>query len=77
MLNLQPSIFNLYQATVTIAQESEVVRERIIVYASPIAIDKSTDQQEESALRLMEIGDEDVHNAIFESWCDDNLSGRM
>ena len=49
----------------------------VVIYTSPFTLHKGTDEQEQCALRLMEIGDEDIDDMILEAWGDDNLCGRM
>ena len=46
----------------------------IVINMSPVAIDKRTDEQEQRALRLMEIGDESFNDFIFVAWGNDDLS---
>jgi len=49
----------------------------IVVDGAPVATDKGTDQQQESALRLMEVGDEHLYDFILVTRNDDDLRGRM
>ena len=44
------------QAAVAVAEETEVVGEGVVVYASPVAMDEGGDEQEQGALRLVEVG---------------------
>ena len=53
--------------TVTIAEEAETVPERIVIYRLPVAADKRGNQQEQSALGLMKIGNQSLHDAETES----------
>ena len=45
----------------------------IIVYLFPVALHKSRDEQQEGALRLVEVGDYLFYNLIFVARGDDNL----
>ena len=65
------------QRTVSIAQEAEVMSQRIIIYSPPVSMQESTYEQEQCALRLMEIGDEHIHNLIFIARHNDYLRGEM
>ena len=45
----------------------------VVIYLVPVTLDKGTDQQEKCRLRLMEIGDEHLHDMISISWRNDDL----
>ena len=47
--------------------------EGIVVDAAPVAMNEGADQKQQGALRLVEIGDEHLHNLVFITWGDDNL----
>ena len=49
------------QRAVAIAEETEVVRQGIVVDSAPIAVHKRTHKQEQRALRLVEIGHQRLH----------------
>ena len=51
--------------------------QRIVVYASPVAIHKSTHKQKQRALRLMKVGYQHFYNLIFVSGCDNYLCTAM
>ena len=51
--------------------------QRIVVYASPVAIHKSTHKQKQRALRLMKVGYQHFYNLIFVSRCDNYLCTAM
>ena len=65
------------QRRVAIAEETEVMGKGIVVDSAPVATDKGTDQQQESALRLMEVGDEHLYDFILVTRNDDDLRGGM
>ena len=46
----------------------------VVVDLMPVAMNKSTHQEEERGLRLMEVGDEHLYYLIVIAWGDDNLS---
>ena len=62
---------------IAIAQEAEVVRQGIVVNLVPIALDKGTHEQQQCRLRLMEVGDQHLHNLIVIARSNDNLRTRM
>lgn len=43
------------QRRITIAQETEIVSQSIVVHFLPVAMEEGTDEEEKSALRLMEL----------------------
>ena len=51
--------------------------ECVIIDAAPVATDEGTDEEQERALRLVEIGDEHIHNLVLIAWGNDNLSAAM
>ena len=53
------------------------MRKSIIVNLLPIALEESTHQKQECALRLMEIGDQHLHNLILIARSNDNLRAGM
>ena len=53
------------------------MRKSIIVNLLPIALEESTHQEQERTLRLMEIGDQHLHNLILIAWSNDNLRAGM
>ena len=70
---LEAALFAPYQdGTVPVAQESEPVRQREIVYFSPVSVHESRNEQKQSALRLMEIGHQHVGYPEFETRDDDD-----
>ena len=61
------------ERTVAIAQETEVVSKGIVIDGVPVALHESADKQQQRRLRLMEIGDEHLHDMISISWRNDDL----
>lgn len=53
------------------------MRKSIIVNLLPIALEESTHQKQERALRLMEIGNQHLHNLILIARSNDNLRAGM
>ena len=47
--------------------------EGVVVDAAPVTMDEGADQEQKGALRLVEIGDEHLHNLVFIARGDDNL----
>ena len=50
------------------------MRKSIIVNLLPVALEESTHQEQERTLRLMEIGDQHLHNLILIARSNDNLA---
>lgn len=61
------------QRRITIAQETEVVSQGVVVHFPPVAMEEGTDEEEKSALRLMEIGDKHLHNLVLIAGGNDDL----
>ena len=53
------------------------MRKSIIVNLLPVALEESTHQEQECTLRLMEIGDQHLHNLILIARSNDNLRAGM
>ena len=53
------------------------MRKSIIVNLLPVALEESTHQEQERTLRLMEIGDQHLHNLILIARSNDNLRAGM
>ena len=47
--------------------------QRIVVDLVPVALDECADEQEQRRLRLVEVGDELVHDLVGVARCDDDL----
>ena len=72
------NLFSQVQYTrIAITQETEVVAQGVIVDSAPIATDKSADEQQECGLRLVEIGDELIHDMERVSGFDHDLCRGM
>ena len=65
------------QRRVSIAQEAEVVSQGVIVNRFPVSMKESAHQQQQRALRLMEIGDQRVDNLVSIARGDDDLGAAM
>ena len=65
------------EAAVAIAQEAEVVAEGVIVYALPVVADGCRHEEEERALRLVEIGEQGVDDPETVAGKDDNGRGSL
>ena len=62
------------QGGIAIAQESEVVSQGIVIHLVPITtLQEGAHQEEQRALRLMEIGNQHLHNLVDIAWGYDNL----
>ena len=48
--------------TVPVTEETEPVRERVVVDGPPVAADESGDEKDQGALGLVEIGHQHVHH---------------
>ena len=57
----------MQQGAVSITQKTETIVQRIVVYAFPIPAHKCRNQQEQGALRLVEIRNQPVHNPETEA----------
>ena len=57
----------MQQGAVTITQKTETIVQRIVVYAFPIPAHKCRNQEEQGALRLVEIRNQPVHNSETEA----------
>ena len=57
----------MQQRAVSITQKTETIVQRIVVYAFPIPAHKCRNQEEQSALRLVEIRNQPVHNPETEA----------
>ena len=65
------------QTAVAIAQKTEIMGQGIIVDLPPVALDKSAHQEQQGALRLVEIGDEHLHYMELIAGDNDDLGARM
>ena len=65
------------QRRVSIAQETEIVSQGVVVNGFPVSMEESAYQQQQRALRLMEIGDQRVDNLVGIAWGDDDLGAAM
>ena len=54
--------------TITVTEETEIVRQCKFVNILPISLYKSRDQKKEGTLWLMEIGNKDIHNLELCAW---------
>lgn len=63
------------EAGIAVAQESEIVGEGVIVDGAPVVIaHKGGDEEQQCALRLVEIGYHALYDAVGESRCYHQLS---
>ena len=62
---------------VTVAEETEIVGEGVVVDFAPVAVDEGTHEEEERGLGLVEIGDEGLHDFVVVAGSDDDLSGTV
>ena len=60
-------LFSEEDGAVTVTQETESVRQRVVIYGSPVASDKSGNKQNEGAFRLMEVRDQHIRDPEPES----------
>ena len=75
---LSNSVYLGYQQRrVAVAEETEVVREGVVVDLMPVALYKGTHKEQERGLRLVEIGDEHLHNLVVVAWGNDNLGAAV
>ena len=65
------------QRRVSIAQEAEVMSQGVVVNGFPVSMEESAYQQQQRALRLMEIGDQRIDNLVGIAWGDDDLGAAM
>ena len=59
---------HLQQTTVAVTQESEIVSESVVVNAVPVIADERRNQQKQSALRLVEVGNQIIDNLVLVAW---------
>ena len=65
------------QTTIAITEEAEVMREGVVVNRVPVAFDKGADQQQQGALRLVEVRDQHLHDLVFIARGNDDLRTAM
>lgn len=63
----------LEQGAVAVAEEAEVVGEGVVVDLVPVVADECADQQEQGALRLVEVGYHAAHDVVLVARGNDDL----